>query len=200
MAESYPSDAELWGSIKEDDDRAFTLLFKRYWQLLYKTALHYTSDQQLAEEIVHDLFVVLWNRRRHLQIVDFRSYLKAAARYEVLRQLKKKKAPVTFYDRLPERPELSAANNGDEHIRDLELENGLFEQLKKLPDRCREVFLLSRKDHLTNAEIALQLGISRRSVENQLTNALKFLRGNMKNLPLLLICKEFIIFVCRAKN
>jgi len=193
MAESFLSDAELWDSIKNDDCRAFTMLFKRYWLLLYKTALHYTKDEQLAEEIVHDLFVTVWNRRQHLQIGDFKSYLKAAARYEVLHQLKKRKVQVTYFHSLPETPGGAALNNGEEHIRHRELENGLFQQLMKLPDRCREIFLLSRKDHLTNAEIAVQLGISKRSVENQLTNALKFLRSNLKNFVLLLV--EILIFV-----
>jgi len=193
MAESLLSDAELWDSIKKDDCRAFTMLFKRYWLLLYTTALHYTKDEQLAEEVVHDLFVTLWNRRQQLQIADFRSYLKAAARYEVLHQLKKRKAQLTFFGYLPETSEGAALNNGEEHIRHQELENGLFQQLLKLPDRCREIFLLSRKEQLTNAEIAIHLGISKRSVENQLTTALKFLRSNMKNFVLLLL--EILIFV-----
>src|ERR1700743_2371718 len=188
MAESYPSDDELWDSIQQDDCRAFTMLFKRYWPLLYRTALHYTEDRQLAEEIVHDLFVVLWNRRSHLQIDHFKNYPKAAARYEILRQLKKQKSsPVRYFDALPEARNPSTGNEGDRHIRDLELEKGLLEYLKQLPDRCREIFLLSRREHLTNAEIALQLGISKRSVENQITYALKFLRNNIGNMPLLIL-------------
>jgi RNA polymerase sigma-70 factor (family 1) len=163
------------------------MLFKRYWLLLYRTALHYTEDRQLAEEIVHDLFVTLWNTRSRLQIDHVRNYLKAATRYEILRQLKKQKSSkIRYIDNLPETRLVASYNEGDRHLRDQELEKGLLEYLKQLPDRCREIFLLSRKDHLSNAEIAVQLGISKRSVENQITYALKFLRSNLKNIPVLL--------------
>ncbi|HMI63274.1 MAG TPA: RNA polymerase sigma-70 factor [Puia sp.] len=193
MADSFFSDAELWKSIQADDCSAFTILFKRYWAVLYRTALHYTEDRQLAEEVVHDLFVALWKGRGHLVIDSFESYLKAGARYEILRQLKKRRSSAVRYtDALPEG---AATNEGERQIRDRELENGLREKLRQLPDRCREVFLLSRKEHLSNAEIAVQLGISKRSVENQITFALKFLRSNLKNITVLLLCYNITLLL-----
>ena len=192
MGESSFSDTELWNSIKDDDYRAFTSLFKRYWLLLYKTALHYIKDPEIAEEIIHDIFFNIWRSRNVLQIDDFKSYLKAGTRYEVLRRVKKiKAAPLSYLGELPENMSSPVLNKGDENIQDDELELELKRHLAALPDRCRQIFLLSRKDHLTNAEIAEQLGISKRSVENQITAALKYLRNNLENMVVVLITLQF---------
>jgi RNA polymerase sigma-70 factor (ECF subfamily) len=183
MGKSSLSDTELWNSIKDDDYRAFTTLFKRYWLLLYKTALHYIKDPEIAEEIVHDLFFNIWRSRETLQIDDFKSYLKAGTRYEVFRRVKKTRAtPITYFEELPEEMGSSVLNKGEENIHSHELEQELELHLASLPGRCRQIFLLSRKDNLSNTEIATQLGISKRSVENQITAALKYLRNNLKNI------------------
>lgn len=182
------SDIELWELIKQDDYRAFTLLFKRYWLMLYKTGVHYSNSTELAEEIVHDVFVNIWKGRGHLKIEDVKGYLKAAVRYEVIRQVKKqKKIPVSYVETLPENGDSSVANKGYENLSLNDLEHELEEQLDLLPQRCKQIFLLSRKEHLSNAEIAEQLGISKRSVENQITAALKFLRAHIKNIAVYLL-------------
>jgi RNA polymerase sigma-70 factor (family 1) len=190
MAKDALSDAELWNAIRNDNYRAFTTLFERYWLTLYKTANHYIKDPEAAEEAVHDLFVNLWKARQTLQIADFKTYLKIATRYEVLRMVKKRKAiPLSYYDELPPETDRAVTNSGYENVRNRELEYELERYLSKLPDRCREIFLLSRKDHLSNTEIAERLGISRRSVENQITAALKYLRLNFKHIAVLIsIC------------
>jgi RNA polymerase sigma-70 factor (family 1) len=192
MAKSTQSDAELWNAIRNDDYRAFTELFKRYWLILYKTATHYIKDNEAAEEIVHDLFVNIWKGRQTLQIEDFKSYLKLATRYEVFHQIKKRRAsPLSYYEEVPENNNNTSVNSGYESIRSRELEIELEKHLVQLPDRCREIFLLSRREHLSNTEIAEKLGISKRSVENQITNALKYLRMNLKHLVVLI---SFFLF------
>lgn len=190
MSKAPLSDPDLWKKIVDDDYRAFTMLFDRHWFILFKTAGKYIKDQGLCEEAVHDLFLNLWNRRKHLAIEDFSSYLKSSIRYQVYRILKKEKSSALSYiEEYPEELTSNDENDGDKKILYLELEKELEECLKPLPKRTSEIFLLSRKEQLSNAEIAERLGISKRSVENQVTKALKFLRShyNYKFILLMLL-------------
>ena len=182
------SDSDLWKEIVNDDYRAFTVLFERYWFVLYKTAGKYIKDQELCEEAVHDLFLNIWNRRKYLDIQDFNSYLKTSIRYQVYRILKKDKtSAITYVDEYPEEFVVANENDGDKKIQYNDLEKELEECLNPLPKRTAEIFLLSRKDHLSNAEIAERLGISKRSVENQITNALKFLKTHYRYIVVFLL-------------
>ena len=186
------SDEELWNLILKDDYRAFTLLFQRHWLRVYNTATNHFKDPEACEEIVQDLFLNIWNRRQHLTIRCFDSYLKAAARYQVYTYLKRIK-PLhleyqEFYSETTGHYEL---NRGLENILYLEMENELNEQLKLLPERCQEIFLLSRKEYLANCDIAERLGISKRSVENQIALALKHLRSHLKHLVIFLLIATY---------
>jgi len=182
------SDSDLWKEIVNDDYRAFMVLFERYWFVLYKTAGKYIKDQELCEEAVHDLFLNIWNRRKYLDIQDFNNYLKTSVRYQVYRILKKyKTSAITYVDEYPEELVLAHENAGDKKIQYNDLEKELEDCLKPLPKRTAEIFLLSRKDHLSNAEIAERLGISKRSVENQITNALKFLKTHYRYIVVFLL-------------
>jgi len=182
------SDSDLWKEIVNDDYRAFTVLFDRYWFVLYKTVGKYIKDQEQCEEAVHDLFLNIWNRRKYLDIQDFNSYLKTSIRYQVYRILKKDKtSAITYVDEYPEEFVVANENDGDKKIQYNDLEKELEECLKPLPKRTAEIFLLSRKDHLSNAEIAERLGISKRSVENQITNALKFLKTHYRYIVVFLL-------------
>lgn len=190
MALTSLSDAELWSLIVSDDYRAFTVLFDRYWLKLFRIANKFKNlrNNDACEEVIHDLFVNLWSRRHHLVISDFNSYLKAAIRYQVYAYLKKSKASLLEYnEHYDERTCGVELNVGQENLLYSDLQFQLDEQIELLPKRCKEIFILSRKEHLTNTEIADKLNISKRSVENQLTNALKHLRYHLKDIGLIII-------------
>ena len=182
------SDSDLWKEIVNDNYRAFTIFFDRYWFVLYKTAGKYIKDETLCEEAVHDLFLNIWTRRKHLDIQDFNAYLKTSIRYQIYRLLKKEKLSiVTYIEEYPEVFSVTHESNLTEKILDKDFERELQDCLKPLPKRTTEIFLLSRRDHLSNAEIAERLGISKRSVENQVTKALKFLKAHYKYIVVLLL-------------
>jgi RNA polymerase sigma-70 factor (ECF subfamily) len=188
MAMCSLSDAELWSLIVKDDQHAFTAMFQRHWLTLYKTAHKYVKDEEAAEEIIHDLFLNIWNRRNHLTIHDFNRYFKAAARYQVYAYIKKHKtATLEYREYIRDENEVYALYSAHDKILYQELENQLIDHLKTLPERCREIFFLSRVRQLDNSEIAAQLGISKRSVENQITRALQCVRFNMKNIVMSLL-------------
>ena len=188
MPDTCLNDAELWSLVAQDDYRAFVQLFDRHWPALYKTCHHYLKDAAAAEETVHDLFLNLWNRRKHLVIGDFSSYLKAAARYQLYAYIKKNK-PASSLSKDAYAPagmeyELNAAPG---MMLYKELEERLHRHLSSLPARCREIFLLSRIHAFSNGEIAEKLGISKRTVENQITCALQSIRYNLPDIILSLL-------------
>ena len=188
MALNSLSDADLWKLILADDNRAFTALFQRHWRRLYITAHKYIKDDEACEEVVHDLFLNLWKRKASLTIENFDNYLKAATRYQVYAYIKAQKISAVEY-REDYKLEDTAfeLNSGHNKIMYHDLELELSHEMQLLPNRCKEIFLLSRIHHLSNNEIAERLGVSKRTVENQLTNALKFIRGCMKHITVILV-------------
>jgi RNA polymerase sigma-70 factor (family 1) len=182
MENCYLSDAELWDLIVNDNHHAFTIMFQRHWLRLYKTALQYAKDPEASEEIVHDLFLNIWKRRNFLIISDFDKYLKAATRYQVYAYIKKNKTVIEYRENISDENERFELNSAHEKISYQELEGQLVQHLKSLPERCQEIFFLSRVQHLNNNEIAEKLGISKRSVENQITRALQCIRFNMTDI------------------
>ena len=179
------SDHELWNAILQGGHSAFSILFDRYWASVYTTVYSYVKDETISKEITHDIFLNIWLKREQLQILSFSAYLRAAGRYHVYKYIKQAKAiPVTYSDALEESADLVCHNQGDENMGYLELKHNIDEHLMELPKRCREVFILSRQQHLTNDQIAGKLGISKRTVENQLTHALHRLRVMLKNISI----------------
>lgn len=182
------SDSELWNLIILDDDRAYVIFFERHWFKLYKALQYYHQDAMVCEEIVHNVFLNLWNRRKVLIITDFNNYLKAATRYELFAYLKKHKLSlIDYHEKLASEDIPATSNAASDKILYADLEDKLLQYLKVLPKRCQEIFILSRMQHLSNIQIAEKLGVSKRTVENQLTIALQSIRSNIKKIFLLTI-------------
>jgi len=177
------SDDELWESIKCGDHQVFKIVFEKYSPTLLATAKHYLKDEHTCENIVQDIFLNIWLKRERLAIRDFKSYLKSATRYHVYKELREKKqsSKLVFTDETLENESVHALNNGEEWFNVAALKLQINTYLQMLPKRCREIFLMSREEHLSNGEIAEKLNISKRSVENQITAALQHLRVNIKN-------------------
>lgn len=174
---------ELWEAIKFGNQKAFKILFDRYFPSLIATASYYLQDENECENLVQDIFLNIWLKKEVLEIRDFKSYLRAAARYHVYKVIRSKKlaGSVIFTDENLENESAYAFNNGEEWLNVSALKTQISGYLRMLPKRCREIFLMSREENLTNSEIAEKLNISKRSVENQITAALHHLRVNIKN-------------------
>ncbi len=192
MLKDQITDDELWKNVVGDDSRAFTVLYNRYWKKLYKTAEHYLKDINTAEQIVHDVFVVLWKRRKYLNIKSFANYIHVTARYHVFKELKARKiSPIEYIENYEGYTVDSTYNQAEERLNYNDFETQLSECLKPLPKRCREIFWLSRIENLSNDEIAEKFGISKRTVENQITAALKHIRASLQENPSIAI---FVLF------
>ncbi|RYX80321.1 sigma-70 family RNA polymerase sigma factor [bacterium] len=174
------NDVDLWNAICKDDEAAFTALFNRYWELLYNTSFRYLKDHEISEEIVHDIFLSIWNRRKDLKIISFKNFLLKSVRYQIYNRARAPKLPIIFADQNVYENNIFEENKGEIRIRELELDHELDKYLSQLPYRCKEIYKMSRIKNLSNQEIAQQLGISKRSVENQIALALKHLRMSFK--------------------
>lgn len=177
------TDEALWNSVKNNDSRSFVVLYNRYWKKLYKTGDYYLKDSDTAEQIVHDVFVVLWRRRQYLEIKNFANYIHVTARYHIFKELKARKiSPIEYIENYDDIDIETSRNQAEEKLDYKDFEDSLAQCLKPLPKRCREIFWLSRIENLSNEEIAEKLGISKRTVENQITHALKHIRVSLHDI------------------
>lgn len=145
--------------------------------MLYLAAYNILKDQQACEDIIQELFIKLWNNRHTLHItVSLKAYLYASIRYAVYRQIRNGRVNGEVYEQL--------LNNfhAPKTYNDIEFKE-LMEQIgavvNTLPDKCREVYKLSREEYLTHKQIAERLNISTKTVENHLTKALSYLRTSL---------------------
>lgn len=187
------SDSDLLEYIRLDDEKAFSKLFYRYSSGIYRKAYSYLKDEEACEQIVHDIFLTLWNNRKTQQISSLKGYLTAAARYRVYKCIAAGKTTrIEYKEDVESFSKGSVENKGLDNLTAKDLHLELHSYLENLPKRCREIFLMSRMEVLSNAEIAQKLGISKRSVENQITIALKYLRLSLKHIStFLLLCLGF---------
>ena len=162
----------------------FDTLFKRYYRPLCLYAAHYLKgDIVVSEDIVQDCFVKLWQQEAKRDISDKRAFLYTAVRNACIDSLRRRHPEMTSIDP----SDLEGVISDEEAVDRSEQEAKVWESINGLPDRCREVFLMAKRDGMTYNEIAEALNISVKTVEHQISKALKKLRNN-KNLQFVLIC------------
>lgn len=161
---------------------AFDEIYFRYWERLYNYAFHNTQSRDVAMEMVHDIFVTLWTRRESLTLeTSLSGYLFAAVRYQIVAWIRSSSRQANYLKDYTMFRVLE--DNSSEEALDLQdLEHAIEKSLLQLPPRCQEIFRLSRKEYKTVREIAHELNISHRTVENQLTHALRHLRVSLGEL------------------
>ncbi|MBL4704168.1 MAG: RNA polymerase sigma-70 factor [Flavobacteriales bacterium] len=184
---------EIWNQLKQKDRSAFELLFRTHYEPLVGFVFKYLGNQPEAEEVVQDVYFQLWKKLDEVEIeTSIKSYLYQAARNKSLNIIKhrivqrKYEEHVQFHD---------SPFDSTNQIEVDELQERIQKAIDTLPEKCREVFLLSRFEEKKYKEIAEELGISIKTVENQMGKALKVLRGELADyLPMMvLFAMELII-------
>jgi RNA polymerase sigma-70 factor (ECF subfamily) len=179
---------EISVRLKNDDARAFEIIFYAWYGSILHFCKEYIYDSEASRNIVQTVFMRLWEKRNTIDIdSNLKSYLYTIARNECITYLRHLKAEAEYFrhakeyfpDQLLSLDALSELNFG---TIDLDKINFIIEStVAGLPDRCREVFQLSRYDDLKNKEIAEKLQVSVKAVEANITRALKILRENLKD-------------------
>lgn len=179
---------QLFETLKAGDITAFEMLFRTYYQPLCNYAFTFVQDKDEAEEIVQSTFLSLWEKKQTLEIrTAVKPYLYAMVRnasLNVLKHEKVKKEHAEVTMAVGERSIESVART----VMASELESRIYKAMDALPEQCRLVFKLSRFEELKYSEIAEQLNISVKTVENHMGKALKIMREQLRDyLPLVIV-------------
>lgn len=173
------SDVELAELLKADDSVAYTIIYNRYFHTLYVHAFQKLNDKQEAQDIVHELFAQLWNKRQELNIhTNLVGYLYTGIRNKILDYITHQKVRTKYVNSLQNFLE-SNYSITDHRIREKQLKELIDRGIADLPDKMREIFELSRKKTLTHRQIAEQLNLSEQTVKKQVNNALRILRTKL---------------------
>lgn len=175
-------------SLITGDEVAFEMIFKTYYQSLCNYAWSFLNDRDEAEEVAQSVFLTVWEKRTRLDIKSsFKSYLLTMVRNACFNILKHEKIKLKHaqYETVTSSP---AYEGTAQQVISNELEQRIYTAMNALPEQCRLVFKLSRFEELKYSEIAEQLDISIKTVENQIGKALRIMREELKDyLPLLAI-------------
>ena len=154
-------------------------LYNRYWQNLYFLAHKRLKSAMAAEEIVQNVFLTIWNRRKTLEIEDLPPYLATATRYAVYHYLAAEKKRVKSEAAAGKR--LLKVIPGELLIDDKQLLEQVKRLASELPEKCRLVFIYNKIDDQALPEVAQTLNISVKTAEAHLTKALRLIRSRMKD-------------------
>jgi len=187
-----PDEEKIWRSIQQKDGQAFENYYKEHYKIFFLAACNYLRDAGLAQEIVNDVFIRLWEAADTIRIESsLRSYIYRSIINASLNALDRSKREQQNQKELNHRPENSFELRG---LEDDELKIRLYEAIDQLPEQCRKVFRMSRFEELRQQEIADRLGISIKTVKNHITHALKQLNkvlSDWNSLPVwILMIKE----------
>lgn len=182
-----PIDKRILEQLKTGDPKAFEYVFMQWYEPLVHFADEYITDLESARNIVQNIFMNLWEKHSWIDPEsNLKAYLYLAARNACLSHIRHLQVEVCYYEKSMRNSENLQLNY--EALEQMEidqidlcnLEKIIQETIDSLPERCREVFILSRYEDMKNKEIANKLDITVKAVEANITRALSRLRANTK--------------------
>ena len=165
-------------ALTNDPKRGFNLIFDQLYASLVKRSNYLIHDIAVAEDIVQEVLLDFWNRKAWMKIeVKIETYLSKAVGFKCIDHLRKNKSTtvVELSDTIEDYSDLLKDIDRDT------LKKQINNAVNKLPPQCRSIFLLSKYDELSNKEVATQLDISVKTVENQMTKSFKILRKELRH-------------------
>jgi RNA polymerase sigma-70 factor (ECF subfamily) len=178
------AETELISLLKGGDEQAYMQIYDHYAPPLLNYAASRLADLQDAEDLVHDVFLKLWTSR--VQVKEIKPYLYALMRNRII-DFVRRNATRTVYSNMLQALASEPEYNMEQELHAKELEKMVEHALGQLPDRMREIYLLSHKEQLGISQISSLLKISEQTVKNQLSMARKQLRQAAKDASLLVI-------------
>ena len=179
MPETEFTDQELLDLLKTDGEKAIDELFRRYYAYICRSVYRIIPYGNIVEDLAQDVFYELWKKRETIAITtSVKAYLRRAIRNKALNYIRDQRIKFDDSEDVPET--IKNSTGTPRHLETKELEKKIEEAIDKLPERCRIVFSLSRFEEMSYAEIAKELNISPKTVENQISKALKHLRKEIE--------------------
>ena len=177
---NQPTDTELLQLLAQNNEGAIDLIFKRYYSYLCKSCYRIIPHSEKSEDLVQDVFFELWKKRDSLRIsTSLKAYLKRATLNKALNYIRDER--IKSVGEEPLLFEASKQMSAQQGLEKKELQEMIDQAISQLPERCRLAFVLSRHEEMTYQQIADKMGISIKTVENQITKALKLLRKSLKS-------------------
>jgi RNA polymerase sigma-70 factor (ECF subfamily) len=172
------TDEQLTALLKQGDQGAYTEIYRRYWKKLLLIAWNHSKDKVAAKDIVHDVFISLWERYAQVDIDNLPAFLATSVKFTIYK----------YYQKEQRRNDLAAQNyqfettvNDEDKLDAIFLQEYVNGIVEKMPEKCRLVFGYSRNLGMKNSEIATKIQITEKGVEANLTRALRIIRGELKN-------------------
>jgi RNA polymerase sigma-70 factor (ECF subfamily) len=216
----YPKipDTELLELMHGGDQAAFNAIYDRHCPPLYRTALRILEDEEAAKDVVQEVFISLYERVKRVRftvqdskfkvhpeelgakseagaILNLQAYLFQTAKYQCFMHLRAGRISEKHLNRMNA---VMVSNEVEEQLHAQELQQLVDRSLANLPEKCREVFYLSRFESLSNKKIAERLNISHKTVENQITKALKMLHLSVDKLVAIALFTAIYLFHVKA--
>lgn len=174
------NEKKILSRIKKGDIKQFEILFKEYYEMLCHFGVKYVKNIEQSEEVVQDTFYNIWKNKETLNITtSLKSYLFTAVRNNCLQVLRTRSLDVKYENYYKSHYVNESISPSDE-LNAKELSNIINKALNSLPERCREIFKMSRYEGLKYHEIAERLSISIKTVEANMGKALKHFRAYLK--------------------
>ncbi|WP_333889483.1 RNA polymerase sigma-70 factor [Sphingobacterium siyangense] len=175
------NDQNIIHELAMGNEWALSELYDEHWHNLFNYISKILDDTDDVSDVVQETFITLWNLRTKLELVrSIKSYLFIIARNKAFKKLQEKLRQDEVFDKY-----FMFLNKEDyslsDYIETKELANIIDGEIDKLPARMREIFILSRKENLSYAEIASKLEISSETVKKQIHRSLKYLRSHIDN-------------------
>ena len=182
----WNSDRELLSRMAGDDQAAFASLYRQHWEALFVTAVRVIGNKEDAEDIIQEIFASLWGRRRDLKLTGpLAGYLQTSVKYKAINYIEKNITRRHYLDSLNKAAEAGAGASPELLLRAKEVQKEIQTVIGSMPPKMREVYRLSRQEHLTQKEIAGRLFIAEETVKKHIQNALQLLRTALAKLPFL---------------
>ena len=160
------NDIELLLSLKNGERSAFEEIFNRYWSSLFDAAYKRLKNKDQCKDIIQDVFADLWIRREKVRIENLEAYLHTAIRFQIFKLAARNKISPVFIELFESIA--SSPYHPDWALEEKELEELAQTWIDSLPEKRRIIFLLHFRENLSTKEIAEQLGITQKTVQNQL--------------------------------
>lgn len=178
MGYIHYTDPELLQLLRENNRAAYNEIYNRYWKKMLLVAWNHSRNEELAKDIVQEVFITLWEKRQQQNIQSLSAFLATAIKYQVFKHYRKEQRRAA----LARDNYTFEATSQDEALLEARFLKDLIDGIvEEMPEKCRLVFHYSRNLGLNNHEIAEQTDVTRKTVENTLNRALRIIRGQLKN-------------------